>query len=148
MIIDTSTQLNTPSDTSDILLNVYGSNYLSVSNVFINSNVFSNVLIPYISSNIIVNILTPYDTITNRNFSLTNYLLRSTATTTYATITKLNLKENILTLNSPLTRTTNTIGIDLSSFSTTTSMNSAISTALSFYTSTTTLNNYKSNYIF
>ena len=49
-MIDTSTQLNTPSDTSDILLNVYGSNYLSVSNVFINSNVLSNVLIPYISS--------------------------------------------------------------------------------------------------
>ena len=140
MIVDNSTQLNTPYDTSDILLNVYGSNYLSVSNVFINSNVLSNELIPYISSNIIVNILTPYDTITNRNSSLTNYLLSSTATTTYATITNLNLEENILTFNSPLTRTTNTIGIDLSSYSTTTYMNSAISTALSSDTDTSNIN--------
>jgi hypothetical protein len=43
--------------------------------------------------------------------------------TTYATITNLNLKENILTFSAPLTRTTNTIGIDLSAYSTTATNN-------------------------
>ena len=35
---------------------------------------------------------------------------------TYATIANLNLKENALTFSAPLTRTTNTIGIDLSTY--------------------------------
>ncbi len=40
----------------------------------------------------------------------------------YATITNLNLKENALTFSSPLTRTTNTIGINLSGYATTTAL--------------------------
>ena len=50
------------------------------------------------------------------NANLTNYLTSSTASSTYATITNLGTKENALTFNSPLTRTTNTIGINLGSY--------------------------------
>jgi hypothetical protein len=48
--------------------------------------------------------------------------------TTYATITALNAKENTLTFNSPLTRNTNTIGIDLSAYLTTASAGTTYAT--------------------
>ena len=53
-----------------------------------------------------------------------------------ATTTQLNTKENILTFSAPLTRTTNTISLDLSTYDTITARN----TALNSYTTTTALN--------
>ena len=62
--------------------------------------------------------LTPYSTTTQMNSSistaLTPYLTSATASTTYGTITNLNLKENALTFSSPLIRTTNTISLNQS----------------------------------
>ena len=157
--------------TSNTIAYAYNTNYYN--NIPIYSNVLNDILTPYdtinlrntalnsytnttslnsytsnyISSNVINNVLLPYDTISARNVALGSYLLNTTASSTYATITNLNFKENVLTFNAPLTRTTNTIGIDLTSYSSTTNMNTAISTALNSYTNTTSLNNYTSNYI-
>jgi hypothetical protein len=47
-----------------------------------------------ITSNVLVNVLTPYDTVALRNTALGGYLPTSTASSTYATITKLSTKEN------------------------------------------------------
>ena len=49
---------------------------------------------------------------------MSSYLTTATASTTYATITNLNSKENTLTFSAPLTRTTNTISLDLSLYDT------------------------------
>ena len=87
--------------------------------------------------------------ITSNVLELQKYINSNSITdilSSYATNTNLNLKENILTFNTPLTRNTNTIGIDLSAYSTTGNMNTAISTALNSYTPTTALNNYTSNF--
>ena len=54
---------------------------------------------------------------------MSSYLTATTASTTYATITNLNAKENALTFSAPLTRTSNTISLDLSSYITTTNAN-------------------------
>ena len=65
-----------------------------------------------ITSNVLVNVLTPYDTIALRNTALSSYLTTSTASSTYATITNLNAKENTLTFSAPFTRTTNNISLN------------------------------------
>ena len=52
--------MNFNNDTSTQVISVLTSSGNSFS--FVNSNVLTNVLIPYISSNVLVNVLTPYDT--------------------------------------------------------------------------------------
>jgi hypothetical protein len=90
--------------------------------------------------------LSLYDTISARNTALGSYLTTATASSTYATITNLSLKENALTFSSPLTRTTNTIGIDLSLYDTISARNTALgsylttATASSTYATITNLN--------
>ena len=110
-----------------------------------------------ITSNVLVNVLTPYDTVALRNTalssyltsatasstyatqsSLNSYLTSSTASTTYATITNLNAKENALTFSAPLTRTTNTISLDLSAYDTIALRNTALSNYLTTATAGTT----------
>ena len=68
-------------------------------------------LIKDVCNNITID-LSRYDTIALRNTALGNYLLSSTASSTYATITILNTKENALTFSPPLTRAVNNITID------------------------------------
>ena len=58
--------------------------------------------------------------------------------TGYATITNLNAKENALTFSAPLTRTTNTISLDLSSYDTIALRNTALSSYLTSATASTT----------
>jgi len=74
----------------------------------INYNTLSNLPVGLISSNSTSNI----------------FLTQANASTTYATITALNTRENVLTFSSPLTRSTNAIGIDLSAYSTIATNNS------------------------
>ena len=68
-----------------------------------------------VSNNITID-LSAYDTIALRNTALGSYLLSSTASSTYATISNLNTKENALTFSTPLTRAVNNITIDLSAY--------------------------------
>jgi hypothetical protein len=68
----------------------------------------------------------------------TTYLTSSTASSTYATITNLNTKENALTFSAPLTRTTNTISLDLSAYDTIALRNTALSNYLTTATAGTT----------
>ena len=82
--------------------------------------------------------LSAYDTIALRNTALSNYLTTTTAGTTYATITNLNAKENALTFSAPLTRTTNTISLDLSAYDTIALRNTALSNYLTTTTAGTT----------
>ena len=97
----------------------------------------------YISSNTITDVFMPYDTV-----GLCNDALNSLNTNIK---TSLSGKEANLTFNPPLTRSTNTISLDLSSYTTTTALNTAltnyipkISTSISltgtnpFYTFVTT----------
>jgi hypothetical protein len=56
------------------------------------------------------------------------YLQVSTAASTYATISALDTKENTLSFTSPLTRSTNTIGIDLSGYTLLSSFNTLSTT--------------------
>ena len=58
--------------------------------------------------------------------------------TGYATITNLNAKENALTFSAPLTRTTNTISLDLSLYDTIALRNTALSSYLTSATASTT----------
>ena len=67
--------------------------------------------------------LSAYDTIALRNTALGSYLTTATASSTYATITNLNTKENALTFSAPLTRTVDTISLDTSTYITTTNAN-------------------------
>jgi hypothetical protein len=82
--------------------------------------------------------LSSYDTIALRNTALGSYLTSATASTTYATITNLNTKENILTFSAPLTRNTNTISLDLSSYDTIALRNTALGSYLTSATASTT----------
>ena len=58
--------------------------------------------------------------------------------TVYATTTSLTSKENALTFSAPLTRTTNTIGIDLSLYDTIALRNTALNSYLTTATASTT----------
>lgn len=89
-----------------------------------------------ITSNIITDVLIPYDTKALRNTALNSY------TTTTSLNTLLSGKEATLTFNAPLTRSTNTISLDLSSYDTIALRN----TALSNYTTTSGLNTLLSSY--
>ena len=106
-----------PSLSNYVLTTTLNSQNIINSNYFINSNT---------STNIFNNLIGGYDTIALRNTALSSYLLTATASSTYATITNLGLKENALTFSAPLTRTTNTIGIDLSLYDTIALRNTAI----------------------
>ena len=115
------------------------SNTLQIQN-YINSNSIQDNLSFYISCNIIANVLMPYDTILDRNTALSaypNYSYLNAYTSNYissniianlllpyATNTNLNLKENILTFNAPLTRSVNTISLNLSGYLTTSTASS------------------------
>jgi hypothetical protein len=68
----------------------------------------STPLIKDVSNNITID-LSAYDTIAFRNTALGSYLLSSTASSTYATITNLNTKQNNLTFSNPFLNTSNTI---------------------------------------
>jgi len=100
----------------------------------INYNTLSNLpnLTQYITAS--TTGLTNYSTTTATNSAistaLTPYLTSATAGTTYATISSLSTKENTLTFNAPLTRTTNTISLDLSSYDTITARNTALGSYL------------------
>jgi hypothetical protein len=59
--------------------------------------------------------LSAYDTIALRNTALGSYLLSSTASSTYATITNLNTKQNNLTFSNPFLNTSNTITLKYNS---------------------------------
>jgi hypothetical protein len=108
-LTDTSTQLSGIYTTSTAPLdNFVSSNYVNFlsSN---NSNYTSN------ASNVLqTNINTTNTNLTATNTNLTNNYYNRTSTDTL-----LNAKEQILTFSSPLTRSTNTIGINLGSYSTT-----------------------------
>ena len=92
--------------------------------------------------------LSTYDTITARNNALVPYLTSNAssnifltianASSTYATQTNLNLKENILTFSSPLIRTTNAISIDLSLYDTISARNTALGAYLTTSTASST----------
>ncbi len=110
-ITDTSTQLT--------------ANYTQNSDIINNPNSLST---NFITSNILTNVLFPYDTKALRTTALSSY------TTTTALTTLLSGKEANLTFNAPLTRSTNTISLDLSSYDTIALRN----TALASYTNTTT----------
>ena len=110
-ITDTSTQLT--------------ANYTQNSDIINNPNLLST---NFITSNILTDVLLPYDTKALRTTALNSY------TTTTALTTLLSGKEANLTFNAPLTRSTNTISLDLSSYDTI----SARNTALASYTNTTT----------
>ena len=69
-------------------------------------------------------------TITSNISTESVYLLSSTAASTYATITNVNTKENILSFTSPLIRTSNNISIDLSLYDTIALRNSALGSYL------------------
>ena len=99
IIIDASTPLTLSSSQNLALLNKISSN----TQLFINSNMLSNALLPYTTSNYITN--------TSNNLQ-----------------TNINLKQDILSFNSPLTKSINSVSIDLSSYTNTTGMNTAIST--------------------
>jgi hypothetical protein len=53
------------------------------------------------------------------SIDLSSYLTQSNTSITYATISNLDTKEDILTFDGPLTRTSNIIGINLSLYLTT-----------------------------
>ena len=157
VITDTSTPLILNSLSNLDIINKINSN----TQLFINSNMLSNALLPYTTSNLLyttsnilqTNINTKQATLTASTSLLgngaaitnlayanitgkpTNFQADWTSTiinkpstfpadmTTIYTKTEtnnlLNAKEAILTFSSPLTRTTNTIGINLSTYSTT-----------------------------
>ncbi len=60
----------------------------------------STPLIKDVSNNVTID-LSAYDTIALRNTALGSYLLSATASSTYATITNLNTKQNNLTFSNP-----------------------------------------------
>jgi hypothetical protein len=47
-------------------------NNINVSNIFMTSNIFANVISLYVSSNVLSNVLTPYDTIALRRTAINN----------------------------------------------------------------------------
>ena len=157
VITDTSTPLILNSLSNLDIINKINSN----TQLFINSNMLSNALLPYTTSNYIIstsnilqtnintkqNILTASTSLLGNGAAITNLAYTNitgkptnfqadwTSTvinkpssfpadmTTIYTKTEtnnlLNAKEAILTFSTPLTRTTNTIGINLGSYSTT-----------------------------
>ncbi len=88
----------------------------------------------YITSNSLSNVLLVYDLIIDRSYSITNLsnVLQG----------NINSQEAILSFSSPLTRNTNTIGIDLSSYLTT---STASTTYFTIANSTTLSNTLTSN---
>jgi hypothetical protein len=105
--IDLSSYATTASLNNYMTSNATSNIFLTIANASATYATISS-LVPYMTSNATSNI----------------FLTQASAAATYATITNLNLKENILTFSSPLTRSTNAIGIDLSAYSTTTTNNS------------------------
>ena len=102
---------------SYLLSSTASSTYATISNLNTKQNTltFSSPLINT-SNNITID-LSAYDTIALRNSALGSYLLSSTASSTYATITNLNTKQNTITVNTPLIKdTSNNITIDLSAY--------------------------------
>ena len=144
LIIDNDTDIGLTSDLingtykssslTDLSNNVYSkitdlsSNLNTKINTKQNSLTFTSPLINT-SNNITID-LSAYDTITLRNNALSSYLLSSTASSTYATITNLNTKQNSLTFSSPLINTSNNITIDLSAYDTIALRNTALGSYL------------------
>jgi hypothetical protein len=85
------------------------------------TNIDFNNIVNVPSSSASLNFLSPLSKNVNNevNIDLSSYLTNSVASTTYATFSNLDTKEDILTFDGPLTRTSNIIGINLSLYLTT-----------------------------
>ena len=119
--LDSSTQTNTALATTGTSYTYVNTNDLTVyaiksnvdsslnnlTNTKQNTLTFSSPLINT-SNNITID-LSAYDTIALRNSALGSYLLSSTASSTYATISNLSAKQNNLTFSNPFLNTSNTI---------------------------------------
>ena len=135
---DDSTQLTTTTITSNIstesvylLSSTAASTYATITNVNTKENILSFTSPLIRTSNNISIDLSLYDTIALRNSALGSYLLSSTASSTYATISNLNTKQNIITVSTPLTKdVSNNITIDLSLYDTIALRNTALGSYL------------------
>ena len=130
--IDTSLSAKQNNLIASTLLTGIGSNItlLNYNNLYNPPNLSVYATTSQLSSYALTTSLSSYITVTAlnscnyiTNAALNPYLTSATASSTYATISAVNLKENTLTFSAPLTRTTNTVGIDLSSYSTTATNN-------------------------
>jgi hypothetical protein len=100
---------NANTNTISVDLNAYATN-VSLSLAQINNSNYTRDASNVLQTNI---------NTTNTNLTTTNTNLTNNYYTKTSTDTLLNAKEQVLTFSSPLTRSTNTIGINLSSYSTT-----------------------------
>jgi hypothetical protein len=92
-----------------------------VGNGFYITNIDFNNIVNVPSSSASLTFLSPLSKNVSDEVSidLSSYLTNSVASTTYATFSNLDTKEDILTFDGPLTRTSNIIGINLSLYLTT-----------------------------